>query len=122
MKNTKHYINHGITWLTVMVLYTLPQIVMAALPTPPAPSRGAVAAGDYIGGAKEYAFDIFDLFGLLAAAIALFYVVWNVIGKYREAGDSNSRVSLPEVGVQAGVGVIVVVFVIFLIKEAGTVL
>lgn len=91
----------------------------AALPTTAAPSNAA-AQGDYIGLMKGYAYDILILGGLLIGAIAFYTVASNAIGVYKEIG--NGRKEWSDLGMHTLAGVLLLVFVVYLLTEASTVI
>lgn len=91
----------------------------AALPTTAAPSQAA-AAGDYIGLAKGYAYDILILGGLLIGSIAFYTVAANAIGVYKEIGAGKKEWS--DLGMHVLAGVLLLVLVVYLLTEASTVI
>lgn len=91
----------------------------AGLPTTADPSRGATD-GNFIELLQNYAFDIIVLGGLAISAVAFFIVVKNVMSKYSDV--SEGKATMGEVGLQAGVGVLLLVFIIFLITQASGIL
>lgn len=93
--------------------------VMAAMPTTAAPTRGG-ASGNYIEMMQNYAFDIFVFLGLALGTVAFFVVAKNVVSSYGEVQDGKG--SWGQVGMQFGVGVLLLVFVVFLLTEAATIL
>ena len=93
--------------------------VQAALPSTAAPSNAA-AAGDYIGLIKGYAFDIAIVLGLLLGTIAFLTVSKNMIAVYAEIGAGKK--TWGDMGMHGGMGVLLLVMVIYLITEASTVI
>lgn len=91
----------------------------AALPTTAPPTRGA-PAGNFITTLQNYMFDIAIFAGLAIATILLFIVAKNVMGTYSEVTDG--RATMGQVGMQAMVGVLLLVFVVFLLTQAATIL
>ncbi len=91
----------------------------AALPTTAPPTRGA-PAGNFITILQNYAFDIAIFGGLAIATILLFIVSKNVMVTYSQVSDGKA--TMGQVGMQAGVGVLLLVFVVFLLTQAATVL
>ena len=91
----------------------------AALPTTAPPTRGA-PAGNFITTLQNYAFDIGIFAGLAVATVLLFIVSKNVIATYSEVSDG--RATMGQVGMQAMIGVLLLVFVVFLLTQAATVL
>lgn len=92
---------------------------MAQLPTTAPPSRGSTA-GNYIQLMQDYAYDIFLFIGLAVATLAFFAVSKNVIGAYGEVQDGKG--TWGQLGVNFGAGVLLLVFVVFLLTEAATIL
>ena len=92
---------------------------MAALPTTAAPSRGTTS-GNYIQLMQDYAYDIFLFIGLAVATLAFFAVSKNTIGAYGEVQDGKG--TWGQLGVNFGAGVLLLVFVVFLLTEAAGIL
>ncbi len=92
---------------------------MAALPTTAPPSRGTTA-GNYIKLMQDYAYDVFVFIGLAVATVVFFIVAKNTVGAYGEVQDGKG--TWGQVGMQFGIGVLLLVFVIFLLTEAATIL
>jgi integrating conjugative element membrane protein (TIGR03745 family) len=92
---------------------------MAELPTTAAPSRGATD-GNYIQTMQDYAYDIFIFLGLAVGTIVFFTVAKNTMGAYAEVQDGKG--TWGQVGMQFGVGVLLLVFIIFLLSEAAGIL
>lgn len=91
-----------------------------ALPTLAPPTRATPAAGDFISLLQEYSYDIFFFGSLILAAIALVLVVKNTISTYSLV--SEGRASMGQVGMQAGVGVVIVVFIVALLTQMNAIL
>lgn len=91
----------------------------AALPTTAPPTRGA-PAGNFITTLQNYAFDIGIFAGLAVATLLLFIVSKNVMSTYSEVTDG--RATMGQVGMQAMVGVLLLVFIVFLLTQAASVL
>jgi len=92
---------------------------MAALPVTAPPSRG-INPGNYIQTMQDYAYDIFLFLGLAVATLAFFAVSKNTIGAYGEVQDGKG--TWGQLGLNFGVGVLLLVFVVFLLTEAAGVL
>ena len=92
---------------------------MAQLPTTAPPTRGSTS-GNYIQLMQDYAYDIFIFIGLAIATLAFFAVSKNVIGAYGEVQDGKG--TWGQLGVNFGAGVLLLVFVVFLLTEAATIL
>ena len=95
------------------------QTSFAALPTTAPPSRGD-GGGNFITLLQNYAFDIAIFGGLAVAAVLFFVVSKNVIGTYSEISDG--RATWGALGMQSVIGVLLLVFIIFLMAQAATVL
>ena len=94
-------------------------VMAQALPTTAPPSRGSTA-GNYIKLMQDYAYDIFLFIGLAVATIVFFVVAKNTVGAYAEVQDGKG--TWGQVGMQFGVGVLLLVFVVFLLTEAAGIL
>ena len=92
---------------------------MAQLPTTAPPSRGATP-GNYIQLMQDYAYDIFIFLGLAVATLVFFIVAKNTIGAYGEVQEGKG--TWGQVGMQFGIGVLLLVFVVFLLTEAAAIL
>lgn len=92
---------------------------LADLPTTAAPSRGSTD-GDYIQLMQDYAYDIFLFLGLAIATLAFFTVAKNTIGAYGEVQDGKG--TWGQLGINFGAGVLLLVFVVFLLTEAAAIL
>lgn len=92
----------------------------ADLPDLAEPSQGAADGGDFIGWLRGYMYDILVFGGLLVAAIALFVVAKNVMSAYGEVQDGKG--SWGNFAVNIVVGVVLLVFIVFLMTEAADVL
>jgi integrating conjugative element membrane protein (TIGR03745 family) len=108
---------HGIALLTG--LFISGGQALAALPVTAPPSRGA-AAGNYIQMMQDYAYDIFLFLGLAVAVLAFFVVSKNTIGAYGEVQDGKG--TWGQLGVNFGAGVLLLVFVVYLLTEAAAIL
>lgn len=87
----------------------------AALPDTADPSNAA-ADGDYIGLAKGYAFDVTIVFGLILGTIAFLAVGKNMIAVYNDIGAGKK--TWGDMGMHGGMGVLLLVFVVYLLTEA----
>ena len=92
---------------------------LAQLPTTAPPSRGTTA-GNYIQLMQDYAYDIFIFLGLAMATLAFFAVSKNTIGAYGEVQDGKG--TWGQLGLNFGAGVLLLVFVVFLLTEAAAIL
>lgn len=95
------------------------EVMAQGLPTTAPPSR-TTASGDYIALMQNYAYDIFLFIGLAVATVTFFAVAKNTIGSYGEVQDGKG--TWGQVGMQFGIGVLLLVFVVFLLTEAAGVL
>ena len=120
MKALTYVRRHTLTrWIALLVLLLANGATYAALPTTAPPTRGA-PAGNFITLLQNYAFDI-AVFGGLAIAVVVFFIVSkNVITTYSLVPEGRS--TMGQVGMQAGVGVLLLVFIIFLITQAVVIL
>ena len=103
--------------LTTLAVSAAP--AMAQLPTTAPPSRGSTS-GNYIQLMQDYAYDIFIFLGLSIATLAFFVVSKNTIGAYGEVQDGKG--TWGQLGVNFGAGVLLLVFVVFLLTEAAAIL
>tara|TARA_R110002167_G_scaffold204404_11_gene408596 strand:+ start:11561 stop:11902 length:342 start_codon:yes stop_codon:yes gene_type:complete len=108
-----------ISALTTGIVMAAATSANAALPTTAAPTNAA-ADGDYIGLLQGYAFDIGILLGLAIATIAFIVVSSNMIGVYKEIGAGKKTWS--DMGMHGGMGVLLLVFVVFLLTEAAAII
>ncbi|MCP4974612.1 MAG: TIGR03745 family integrating conjugative element membrane protein [Maribacter sp.] len=113
--NTHKKIKSAILTASVVVSNAL----FAALPTTSNPSTNP-AAGDYIGLLKGYAFDIFIVVGLVLGTLAFIVVSKNMIATYSEIGQGKK--TFGDLGMHGGIGVLLLVFVIYLLTEAAVVI
>lgn len=89
------------------------------LPTTAPPSRGTTA-GDYIGLMQDYAYDIGVFVGLALATLAMIIVVKNTLGAYSEVQDGKG--TWGQLGINFGAGVLLMVFIVYMLTEAATIL
>lgn len=101
------------------LLLTIGNAMAQGLPTTAAPSRGTTS-GNYIQLMQDYAYDIFLFLGLAVATLAFFAVSKNVIGAYGEVQDGKG--TWGQLGINFGAGVLLLVFVVFLLTEAAAIL
>jgi integrating conjugative element membrane protein (TIGR03745 family) len=120
MKALTYIRRHTVTrWFAPLLLLLANSAAYAALPTTAPPTRGA-PAGNFITLLQNYAFDI-AVFGGLAIAVVVFFIVSkNVIQTYSLVPEGRS--TMGQVGMQAGVGVLLLVFIIFLLTQAAVIL
>ena len=100
-------------------LMTLTQSASAALPTTAPPTRAA-DDGNFIQLLQNYAYDIGIFAGLGLALVVFFIVIKNTIVAYNDI--PNGRSTMGAVAMQAGVGVLLMVFIMFLLTEAADIL
>lgn len=91
----------------------------AALPDTADPSNAA-ADGDYIGLIKGYAFDIAIVLGLILGTVAFLAVSKNMIAVYNDIGAGKK--TWGDMGMHGGMGVLLLVFVVYLLTEAAGVI
>jgi integrating conjugative element membrane protein (TIGR03745 family) len=114
-KKVKNALNAAVTTATLFAIST----AHAALPATADPSHAA-AAGDYIGLIKGYAFDIAIMLGLVLGTVAFLTVAKNMVAVYNEIGTGKK--TWGDMGMQGGMGVMLLVFVVFLLSEAAKVI
>lgn len=102
----------------MLVLFSV-QSAHAALPTTAAPSNAA-ASGNYIELIKGYAYDLVIVFGLVMGVMAFYVVAKNMIAVYGEIGTGKK--TWGDMGMHGGMGVLLLVFVVFLLTEASTII
>lgn len=102
-----------------MSAWMMTAMAQAALPTVAAPTRGTTP-GNFLKLIQDYAYDFAIFIGLAIAALALFVVAKNVITTYNDV--PNGKATMGGVAVQAGVGVLLIVIIVFLVTEASKVL
>lgn len=95
------------------------QSAYAGLPATAAPSE-APADGNYIDLLKGYAFDIAIVLGLILGTIAFLVVARNCIAVYAEIGAGKK--TWGDMGMHGGMGVLLLVLVIYLLTEASTII
>jgi len=88
----------------------------AQLPTQAVPDSGTVRAGNIIDAIKFYAKDIFLVAGLVIATVVFILVTTNAIAVYKEIRDG--RRTWGDLGMHAGAGAVLIVFVVFLLTQA----
>ena len=93
--------------------------VHAGLPDVADP-QNAAAEGDYIGQIQGYAHDIIIMVCLVIGAIAFVTVATNMVATYKEIGAGKK--TWGDMGAHGGMGVLLLVFVIFLITEASSII
>lgn len=93
--------------------------VHAGLPTTAAPTH-APATGNYIDLLKGYAFDIAIMLGLILGTLAFLVVARNMVAVYGEI--ANGKKTWGDMGMHGGMGVLLLVFVVYLLTEASGVI
>lgn len=91
----------------------------AALPTVSNPTT-TVQSGDFIGLIQAYAKDIGVVAGLVIGFLAMVIVAKNMIGVYNEIGAGKK--TWGDMGIHGGMGVLLLVFVVYLLTEAAKIL
>ena len=102
--------------MAIAVLQAAALSASAQLPTQAVPDSGAVRAGNIIDAIKFYAKDIFLVAGLIIATVVFILVTTNAIAVYKEIRDG--RRTWGDLGMHAGAGAVLIVFVVFLLTEA----
>ena len=118
MKSIRAFIQASHVRLGVLVGTAAAWAVTASaqLPTQADPDSGAVRDGNIIDALKFYAKDIFLLAGLVIATVAFILVTTNAIAVYKEIRDG--RRTWGDLGMHAGAGAVLIVFVVFLLTQA----
>ena len=101
------------------LLMTFSFDLLAALPTPVAPSLGK-PAGDWLTLIKGYIKDGGLVLGLAIAVVAFLWIAWITISKFNEARAGKAEWG--EVGLTAVMAAGVMIFISFLLTEASTVI
>ena len=101
------------------LLLTLSFDLLAALPTPVAPSLGE-PKGDWLTLIKGYIKDGGLVLGLAIAVVAFLWIAWITISKFNEARAGKAEWG--EVGLTAVMAAGVMIFISFLLTEASTVI
>lgn len=91
----------------------------AGLPTVAAP-EGEAADGDFLQLLQDYAAEFAIFGGLVLSALAFFVVAKNVITTYNDV--PSGRATMGGVAVHSGVGVLLLVVVVYLMNEAAAIL
>ncbi|MDO8863278.1 TIGR03745 family integrating conjugative element membrane protein [Haliea sp. E1-2-M8] len=107
------------TLTTAFAMAVFAPMASADLPTQAAPSRGG-SDGNYIELMQNYAYDAFIFIGLVIATLAFFVVAKNTIGAYSEVQDG--RGTWGQVGLNFGAGALLLIFAVFLLTEAASIL
>ena len=101
------------------LMMTLSFDLLAALPTPVAPSLGQ-PKGDWLTLIKGYIKDGGLVLGLAIAVVAFLWIAWITISKFNEARAGKAEWG--EVGLTAVMAAGVMIFISFLLTEASTVI
>ena len=101
------------------LMVTLSFDLLAALPTPVAPSLGQ-PKGDWLTLIKGYIKDGGLVLGLAIAVVAFLWIAWITISKFNEARAGKAEWG--EVGLTAVMAAGVMIFISFLLTEASTVI
>lgn len=105
----------ALTQVLTVSLFMTATHVHAALPDTADPSNAA-ADGDYIGLMKGYAYDILIVVGLVLGCLAFTAVARNCLTVYGEI--STGKKTWSDMGMHGMMGVLLLVFVIYLLTEA----
>jgi integrating conjugative element membrane protein (TIGR03745 family) len=107
----------SLKWLALLVgLQSLAMTAFADLPTQADPDSGAIRDGNIIDAVKYYSKDIFLVAGLIIATVIFILVTTNAIAVYKEIRDG--RRTWGDLGMHAGAGAVLIVFVVFLLTQA----
>jgi len=104
------------TLVLVALLQGLAVTAFAQLPSQADPDSGAIRDGNIIDAVKFYAKDIFLVGGLIIATVVFIIVTLNAIAVYKEIRDG--RRTWGDLGMHAGAGAVLIVFVVFLLTQA----
>lgn len=109
--------NHKISLLVVTGLALMPFQAMAAMPTAvDSGSSGAATSGDWLALLTGYFDKGTDLIAWGVAILGFIVLAVVTLGKFNEARKNKAEWS--EVGLTAGVGVVILLFMVFLATEA----
>ncbi len=117
-KNLKENVTKKMQVVSTMFLLAATN-VHAALPDTADPSNAA-AEGDYIGLMKGYAYDILIVVGLVIGCLCFTAVARNCLTVYSEI--STGKKTWSDMGMHGMMGVLLLVFVIYLLTEASTII
>lgn len=106
-------------YMFLMLMASSGSVFAQALPTMAPPSRG-VTDGNYVKILQDYSYDILIFAGLLVSAVVFFVVSKNVVGTYSEIG--HGKATWGEFSMHAGIGVLLLVLIVFFVTEASTIL
>lgn len=118
IQNSNQKVKAGVAMAMTLVAFNS-STALAALPDTADPSNAA-ADGDYIGLLKGYGYDIAIVIGLFLATIAFIVVAKNVVGIYSEIGQGKK--TWGDMGMHGGMGVLLLVFVVYLLTEAAAII
>lgn len=104
------------TLALVALLHGFALSAFAQLPAQADPDSGAIRDGNIIDAVKYYAKDIFLVGGLIIATVVFIIVTLNAIAVYKEIRDG--RRTWGDLGMHAGAGAVLIVFVVFLLTQA----
>ena len=104
--------------LAAMALGLAVESAFAVLPTVVTPT--GVTSGDYIGVFQTYVKPALLLFGLIICAVAFYVVAGGAIGKFNEYRLGKAELGI--VGVYAVTGAVVLIFIIYIVTEASTII
>lgn len=116
--NCKQKVKAGVAMASTLAVVSS-NSAFAALPDTADPSNAA-ADGDYIGLLKGYGYDIAIVIGLFIATIAFVVVAKNIVGIYSEIGSGKK--TWGDMGMHGGMGVLLLVFVVYLLTEAASII
>ena len=109
--------NHKIYRLLMAVLFLMPLQVMAAMPTAvDSGASGAATSGDWLALLTGYLDKGTDLIAWGVAILGFIVLGVVTLGKFNDARKNKAEWS--EVGLTAGVGTVILLFMVFLATEA----
>ena len=103
-----------------LVAAALSTTVHAQLPTPVDPTIGGAPGGNWLNLIRGYIGDGAVILGLAIATIGLLWVAYTGVAKFNECRVGKAEWS--ELGVLGIVGAVVLLFMMFLLNEAATVI
>ncbi|MGM0678226.1 MAG: TIGR03745 family integrating conjugative element membrane protein [Pseudomonadota bacterium] len=125
VKAIPHRMHRGLMALTVAGMTLVSHTAYAQssldgnLPSPVDPSSGAVDDGDWISLIRGYIADGAIVLGLAIGTVGLLWIAYTALAKFNECRTGKAEWS--ELGVLGIVGAVVLLFVMFLIGQAGEV-
>lgn len=101
---------------TAVISLTATPPAWSDLPAEVTPDSGAIRDGNIIDAVKFYAKDLLLVAGLIIATLIFILVTTNAIAIYKDIRDG--RRTWGDLGMHAGVGAVLIIFVVFLLTQA----